>query len=185
MKDLTALLVGSINNFVGISRDAIHVPTIPCILGETLPPGTMVHLVDGRLHKFSGSGQCIGVIDPFIRMNMIPAGSTVLLFLRPGSIISLQHQWQHPAFDHPVDPNNDKLAWARGIIETMADDMGMSVDQLLDAAECYDSSGEYYTFYGHDTPSTSISMRHFWQAYEIYTGRTTLGDEGHFFSCAC
>src|ERR1700742_704055 len=80
-------------------RDAVHMAIAPAVAGEMLPAGKHISLVDG---KAFGSGTPIGIVDPFL-MDVVRKGQKFWIFLYPGSITSLRHEWTHPAFqDNPV-----------------------------------------------------------------------------------
>lgn len=75
-------------------RDAIHVAIIPGIMDHDMMPGTHVgKLLDG---SFSATAsKRIGVVSPFIQ-NMVKKGECCYIFLYPGSVIGLRHDWSHP-----------------------------------------------------------------------------------------
>lgn len=82
-------------------RDAIHIAVGPAVAAGELEPGQHV----GRVGD--GFGVCeetIGIVDPYL-----PRGSTVMhrqrfwLFLYPGSISSLRHEWEHPAWQETTE----------------------------------------------------------------------------------
>lgn len=78
-------------------KDAIHMAIAPVIAGEDILPGTHIGLLaDGRASTRC-VGNTIGVADPFL-FNVIRAGQRFWLFLYPGSISSLRHEWSHPSF---------------------------------------------------------------------------------------
>lgn len=86
-----------------VVRDAIHIAVVPVYASEHLAPGTKVRLAgrqvdDVHIVEASNSRPYVGVIDPFLQR---PArkGEKCWLFLNPGSIRSLRHEWSHPAFD--------------------------------------------------------------------------------------
>lgn len=179
------------------NRDAVHVAVAPCIAGQPLAPGHHVGLIDGKAHTLAG--QKIGVVDPFL-MSCVGTGETFWLFLYPGTITSLRHEWAHQAFDvptgEPVKPTRSKRpiakaaptapapdesrTWLMVFAETNAD--GMSYGDLMEAAERYVEHGDYLIqggrFEGMHVPDE------FWDHYAKATGKP-VGDRGSFFSCSC
>src|SRR6185503_13211587 len=82
-----------------VGRDAIHVAVIPMVAGEILTPGQHVGLAkDGRVIK---SNDQVGVVDPYLKVS-VRSGQRFWLFLYPGSITSLRHEWTHPKFKDAV-----------------------------------------------------------------------------------
>lgn len=79
-------------------RDATHIAVAPVVAGMRLFPGTPVMLDEnGLAMQTSVPEKSIGVVDPFL-WNSVKDGERFWLFVIPGSITSLRHQWEHPAF---------------------------------------------------------------------------------------
>ena len=77
-------------------RDAVHIAVAPVVAGEPLQPGQHVGLLeDGRAYA---SAKPIGIVDPF-STDAVVAGLRFWLFLYPGTVTSLRHDWTHP---HPA-----------------------------------------------------------------------------------
>ncbi len=84
-------------------RDAVHVAIAPVQSLEMLEPGQKVKLrtVDGKQWV---CGMAVsekswdGVIDPFLEYTVYP-GQWVWLWMKPGSITTLRHDFTHPALD--------------------------------------------------------------------------------------
>lgn len=75
-------------------RDAIHVAVAPVVACGNLEPGEHVGVIGG---KASRDEKPIGIVDPFLT-ECVRAGQAFWLFLYPGSITSLRHDWAHPSF---------------------------------------------------------------------------------------
>ena len=76
-------------------RDAVHVAVAPVMAGVDLEPGQHVGLfADGTAKPTKPH---IGIVDPFLA-ERVAAGQRFWLWLYPGSITSLRHDWTHPAF---------------------------------------------------------------------------------------
>jgi hypothetical protein len=85
-------------------RDAIHIAVVPVMADEMLRPGQKVvatnYMGDGGriVRKLTGEEHNIhiGVIDPFLTVPVL-RGQRCWLYLNPGSITSLRHDWTHPS----------------------------------------------------------------------------------------
>lgn len=79
-------------------RDAVHVAVIPAVAGERLDPGMRVGLDrNGAYIECVNGVDLVGLVDPFLP-NAVKRGERFWLFLLPGTVTSLRHHWQHPAF---------------------------------------------------------------------------------------
>jgi hypothetical protein len=166
-------------------RDAIHVAVAPVIAGQMLEPGAPVALVDGV--AMGDHDNRIGVVDPFLRA-MVRKGERFWLFLNPGSITSLRHEWAHPAFGAEEKATCDKAAsikwvteyakrWSPYYEEYGRDPYKEFMDKVTD--------GEIY-YYGsdchglHDVEDADELFRHL----SIILGRDVRGSE-FTYSCSC
>jgi hypothetical protein len=87
-------------------RDAVHFAIVQVVANETLRPGQHVGIIahpegsppyaDSQASQANGG--LIGVVDPFLR-RPVGRGQMCWLFLYPGSITSLRHEWTHPNLD--------------------------------------------------------------------------------------
>lgn len=76
-------------------RDSVHIAVCPVVAAETLFPGQHVGLTGGD--HATGKGPSVGIVDPFLTTRVKP-GERFWLYLYPGSVTSLRHVWEHPAF---------------------------------------------------------------------------------------
>lgn len=168
-------------------RDAIHIAVAPVTAAERLSPGQHVGMMaDGRAGT---TRKRIGVVDPYLHDDVEP-GDRFWLFLYPGSITSLRHEWTHPAMPSadamPTPATGDRAAseqWLRAF----ASKWNMGYGEMIQGAELADgitardidihSWGEL----GHGVADQ------FWRHLEIVTGKTF--DAAHraetYFSCSC
>jgi hypothetical protein len=80
-------------------RDAIHVAVVPVTAGETLMPGDRVKFGFGDPDiAIRSLSKGIGIVDPFLSV-AVKAGERFWLFLYPGTVTSIRHDWTHPAFE--------------------------------------------------------------------------------------
>lgn len=162
----------------GQGRDAIHLAVEPIQAAERLFPGQDVGLVDGMA---SGKAKKhLGIVDPFIR-GAIEKGEYFWLVVYPRQITSLRHVWEHPDFGETVMKVYDADP-AKAALQKFADELGCSLDELLDNATAYAEHGDYWIeggrFEGQGIPDD------FWDNYEKVTGKKA-GDRWSFFSCSC
>lgn len=186
---------------VGVAnRDAIHVAVAPVVAAEPLMPGQWIGFVkEGEtesVHAYieavPGRQSRIGIVDPFL-VEHIPRGERFWMFLVPGSIVSLRHEWTHPAFTGEPAKVVDKVAseaWLRNFCATadcppydvvIAAAVGDPVSPIDDQIS-YEVDGEYLTFYGRDAHSEIPNE--FWEHVEAVTGRKCVL-RPRFFSCSC
>lgn len=183
-------------------RDAIHLGVEPIVAGEDLLPGWHVGLKDGQaVHvtpRKNKELKAVGIVDPFLTDTVL-AGERFWLIVYPRQITSLRHVWEHPDFplsgETSTPPTEEQLhktnlllgeakAVARDKIERIADDIGASFDELMEAARNFVKYGEYWSeggrFEGEHIPDD------FWAAYETYTGeKVDSNNQYSFLSCAC
>lgn len=164
-------------------RDAIHVAVAPVTAAEMLSPGQHVSL--NASGEAVGGGNTIGIVDPYLRER--PAtGERFWLFLYPGSITSLRHDWTHPAFEAVLPKDrSESEQWLRGF----AIDVEMSYELLIEAAKEYLDTGTGHCL-GFDTPDRCWrDGEEFWRHFEIVTNQSvpagTRSDSCLFFRCAC
>lgn len=163
-------------------NDAIHVAIAPMIAATELRPGAHVGFVGtGDTNKMEVNQAPVGIVDPFLA-RPVRAGERFYLFLYPGTITSLRHDWTHPVIQarKMFDPNREALSWLRNF----AEECGLTYNDLMDAAHDYVSNGNYLCegskFEGLYVPDQ------FWDFYEKVTGEYVSTDkQGSFFSCSC
>jgi len=88
-----------------IGRDAVHVAIVPVIAAETLQPGQRVGLIYQGADVVGTNGliASCGIVDPYLT-DPVRKGQRFYLFLYPGTVTSLRHEWTHPLFDGKDKP---------------------------------------------------------------------------------
>src|SRR5688572_24836400 len=113
-------------------RDAIHIAVLPMEAGQEMAPGAHVHLKDGK--GYSGPvGRQMGVVDPFLR-RPVKEGEHFWLFMYPGSITALRHEW-----DHPLAPSthvSESERWLRELCE----EVSFPYERLIEGVDKFDNS---------------------------------------------
>ncbi len=84
-------------------RDAIHLAVEPVVAAHHMCPGADVVVENGVAHHIYhgtriGRGEGMGIVDPFIKADVIEPGQPVWFLLYPRQVHSLRHVWTHPAF---------------------------------------------------------------------------------------
>ncbi len=175
-------------------RDAIHIAVAPVVAAVYLNPGQLVGFVDACSNVVGPSDNPIGIIDPYLKQ-VVPPKLRCWMLLLPGTITGLRHEWTHPAF--PVDapptetpaPIIDKAA-SEAFLQRIANICDMSLEELLDHARRFLSSGDRETQYGGQSWQDSIyeeGPNVFWMHYERFTGMAVSADDrdDNPFSCSC
>lgn len=218
MADAEKLNIGQIITGQGQQRDAIHIAVVPMKVqdpnGRGLYAGMRVKLARGKVDTVRSWDEdedpedaCIGIVDPFIKTSWdsrINEGEEVWVFLFPGTITSLRHDWTHPRIPHEAPPKPEGcglteaqlVRWTEMRLEgkvkihsdkwmqEYCDSIDEDVKDIMDAAYDAVHHGGYYSkggkFGGMHLPGE------FWDHYYVLTGEN-VPDKGRmsFFSCGC
>lgn len=176
------------------SRDAIHVAVVPVTAAQDLLPGQHVSLINPENLEVGYCQPTLGVVDPFLKQP-VRKGERFWLFLYPGSITSLRHEWTHPKFpvSQPQVPVTDTQIGIKSAKEesekwlrSFADEVDADYDEMISVAKThFDGPGfrEYLCegdkWMGQSTPDE------FWTHFAIVTGMNPAGMGGGIFSCSC
>jgi hypothetical protein len=152
-------------------RDAIHIAVAPVEAGYQLRPGQQVRIQDEKAVYTIDRNHAIGIVDPFLT-GFVNPGEKFWLFLFPGTITSIRHDWTHPKF--PVSNSLSELQkLAKDWLEAFAKENYTDLEDILQAAEG-----------GWTSNGVGITVpNEFWIQYKLYTGRT--GNVTDYFSCSC
>lgn len=172
------------------SRDAIHIAVVPVVASESMQPGQRAAIThDGKAAPTTDFSTYVGVIDPFLR-GAVPTGATCWLYLEPGSITSLRHEWTHPAFEatavaQVASGKSASEAWMRAwAVEHMGDDYYGDSDRLS-AEQAYANAmgaGRSMSVGPYEGARDHIDNE-WWAHWEAITGERGQRDE--HFRCAC
>lgn len=167
-------------------RDAIHIAVAPVVAKERVSPGQNVGV--------DGTSTCphVGIVDPYLVTDVLPGGR-FFIFLYPGTINTLRHQWTHPEFDKEgplIRPLSDARAEAKAWIAQHADELGLSMGRLMEHAKTWledpNEWPEYVVEKGSEHWRNTFDPDGFWPRYELLTGVTVReGRRESFFSCSC
>lgn len=181
MDDKVLRSLGKLVTDETLARDAVHIAVAPVIAAEPLEPGEHVGLNSEGQASAAVTVFC-GIVDPYLTSGQIQTGEKFWLFLYPGSIQSLRHEWTHPAFpEKDGGPSRAAFAKAKRWLTVFALNLDADVDELIEGAV----SGEGYTF-----GTTSYydyfedAGNQFWDHVETVTGKRPIRDN-NIFSCSC
>ena len=168
-------------------RDAVHIAVMSVVAGEELRPGEKIRLMFGTTDVvLSGeyNDDYIGRADPFLEGWKIEKGQKFWMWLRPGSINGLRHEWTHPTIDGEQKPVSESELWLR----QFADKWNFGYNEMI--AGALEDDG-YVTARGIDLHSASEldigDEELFWQHIETLTGKQLDEDHKRTFnwSCSC
>lgn len=177
---------------IDYKKDAIHVAIATVKAGEDLSPGDWVGFQDQEGVAFKDA-HWLGIVNPFSN-GPVKKGQDFQLYLKPNSVTSLTHQWEHPLFNR--DPDRIAIAenwlkfvcnyneywgeqeeeydnYSRIVRDFKAGDLGFWASGD-DFSEKYNSNKDGF-------------RKKFWDNLEVVTGvmATKEQREQEYFSCSC
>lgn len=183
-------------------RDAIHIAVCPVEAGVELRPGTEIGIMKGQaFNALPGLIQPIGVVDPFLKHVVLP-GQRFYMFLFPGSITSLRHEWEHPTLGEvkatPTAPSPDKATsekWLREYARRVNSyycgdgyygekDGGKDTSYEVLMADLAGNSITYHGIDMHDRGDL-IDEKKLAHHASVVLGRPVNFDGFEYFSCSC
>lgn len=171
-------------------RDAVHIALLPVVSSEEwLSAGYPIRIVYGTENEVKSVPSRIsqGVVDPFLT-HIIKKGDRFWMFLNPGTIQGLRHEWHQPEIDNRIVPVNESEDWLR----RFADKWNFNYNEMISAAASphEDEYGNYITAQGKDLHSRAELGKDyelFWYHIQRLTAKTF--DEEHkqklSWSCSC
>ncbi len=179
-KQMTDKLLGTWPK-INDPRDAVHVAIIPALCATDFKVGDQVlikNTEEGIVAEYCAHNNYDAVIDPYLMVDPLK-GQVVWVLMRPGSILSIRHEWYHPKVQHP-----DKVVAANMRLEAFAKGIGSDVDQLLSKARSYVDYGYHWSEGGRFEGQGLYES--FWEDYQTVTGEIVAEEyQDHFFSCSC
>lgn len=177
--------VGELLTGKGHERDAIHIAIAPVVVGDpSLAPGQHVGLLDAKQMLIGIVDQPIGIVDPMLK-GAVFQGQQVWLWLYPRSIVTLRHEWAHPAFPATM---SGRVAAAKAALKPLMRITRLTETELLDAAQDFAENGAYTSTGSNEVYFDEIELDALWSAYETLRGKSRPPGEratSGFFSCAC
>lgn len=168
------------------NRDAIHIAIAPIQAAERLRPGQRVGIDDGKASP--NADLVVGIIDPFLTTPVNP-GQWCYLFLFPGTITNMWHEWEHPelpAATPRVVPGDRAAseAWLRAYVERTCpyyENSATALDLFIDNVE---DSNIHYSGCGLHGRDECEDLDDLFRHLSVYLGRTVVPD-GFSFTCSC
>jgi hypothetical protein len=174
-------------------RDAIHLGVEPAIAGQYLVPGDHVVLRNGYAYK-TDERYSVGIVDPFISRDIdVESGQRFWLVVKPRTITSLRHVWEHPDFPKSNETTDETVervynALTKDVSEKWIRDFIAQNDLppyevIISAVENrWDMTAEYLTISGYD--AYGDIPNEFWDHVEIVMD-IKVGVRPTYFSCSC
>jgi hypothetical protein len=157
-------------------RDAVHIAVCPVVAGERLAPGEHIGFIDQALNTVGDCDKPLGIVDPFLKQMLNP-GDRFFMFLYPGTITSLRHDWEHPAWEGDVPQS---MRW----IQDFAKSIDQNYDSLMQAAANFQITGDYTYDNSEKYKDRWSAFPEFWKHYEVVTGNK-VNDNSVPFTCSC
>jgi hypothetical protein len=164
----------------------------PVIAGQFLNPGDHIVLRNGYAYK-STEQLSIGIVDPFLsKHDGVERGQHFWLVVKPRTITSLRHVWEHPDFpksNETTDETGERVynaltkdvseKWNRDFIQ--ANDL-TPYEVVMQAVHDRWIETEYLTISGYDAYGDIPDE--FWDHVEIILD-TKVENRPTYFSCSC
>lgn len=165
------------------NKDAVHMAIVPVTAAQDLMPGQHIGPVDSGMLKFGAdSKQYVGIVDPFIKQP-VGKGQEFWLFLYPGSITSLRHDWTHP-----VKFSNFYGDYHVTAVHKIADSLEVDYDELMNFADGWvEDTSQWPDYWCDGGRFDGVSLPDsFWKHYEAIRKVQVNPERKHsFFTCSC
>lgn len=165
-------------------RDAIHVAVAPVKASRPLFPGQRIGFIDRANSLVAESDNPIGIVDPFLQ-GSVPKDAEFWMFLFPGTITGLRHDWTHPAFSNAPSAQQDEKAHSEAWLRQASIALGIEYEDIL---------SDSFALFNGDYINNGETIRNRWydmedeflKHYSIVTGRTVTPDDvTGGFTCSC
>ncbi len=166
----------------GAYRDAIHIAVICVVAGEDLLVGQDVSVEKSIAFGRSGSGGDIGVVDPFLELNL-DKGDQFWLFLYPNTVTSMQHHWEHPSFNPQAIPPSGNYGDPEGVSKRFLEALCATYGVRWSDFEYAYVEGEGIHMGENDSANDMKDDPDFLWHFQNVFGKPP--HEDGYFSCAC
>ena len=167
------------------TRDAIHVAVMPVIAGEDyMHRGDKVKIKFGTtnvvLSDEYNDDDYLGIIDPFLPERTIREGDAIFVFLRPGTITGLRHEWTHLILDCEPASLSEAEIWLHEFAERWRFDYEEMIREAMSKDGCIVARGRDLHSAGELDHGEE---ERFWECIKSLTGKDK--DESVSWSCTC
>lgn len=161
-------------------KDAIHTGIVSLRAGKPIEPGTRCGVNEHGEAVPNPKGP--GVADPF-RKSTILRGQAFWLLLSQEEIPNVRHEWDHPEFSF-AKPTREVVK--NLCIKSYADDLGVTYEQLMDAATLRYVSNKFTPYPGTLTQEEyeeKIEELERWDFWSEWSEETLNEFENHGTEC--
>jgi hypothetical protein len=158
-------VLGKLQDKAGV-KDAVHVAIVSVRAGQLIKPGSRCSLNEFNEAVVNNKGY--GIADPWLNSN-IKTGDIFLLILGQNEIPNVRHVWEHPTVKFDPPTRETKL---NGYMVNMANELGVSYKELMDAAELLVEKGRETKYSGSKTKEDieGFEWYEFWSEWSSETG---------------
>jgi len=177
-------------------RDAVHIAVAPVVASERLHPGERIGFVadGGMLVEGVPDAAAIGIVDPFLR-SAVAKDQRFWMYLNPGSITSLRHDWTHPALPNIQQVISGECNYAGAAIvdekqvainwmKNAAIQLGVTYEELIED-DCDLVTGDYINNGETIRDRWRELADDFWKHHKVITGKETPEYDRGGFTCSC
>ena len=166
-------------------KDAIHVACADVTAAEDLMPGDQIGLdSDNQAARLD---KPVGLVDPFLSRR-VRKGERFWLFMFPGTVTDIRHQWSHPAFslEGRIDSARSWLSQFANRLWPRDEGFPCGHEYLIDELSLV-LSGKEKLCAGIDGvyEIPQAEWAEMWQHYRTITGYTGDVPLEDFYRCAC
>ena len=174
--------------YVDRKKDAIHIPVAPVEAAMDLKAGQDI-IMNQEGKAEACDIKILGIVDPFLVVP-VKKGDRFYVFLYPGSVDSLHHEWTHPSFiEAPPQVKGEEKVEAEAWLRNYANDVN---HQITDPDDRYqtlleDMRDGTITYHGTDMHSRGElrDPENLRKYAEIILGKPINYDDFEYFSCTC
>jgi len=179
-------------------KDAIHIPVMPVFADEIIVPGAKLAKSENpkkqgfRVKTAFHPSDAIGICDPYLRTST-RIDDQFLMFLFPGTVTNLRHDWTHPNIKLPNAPKAESTKRSRDYSKKWLQDLAKWAEIdfmfLMQAMKESHEKEDMVDLRDHNHATDMFRMmgeekqETMWFHFENYTGIEV--DTYAYFRCSC
>ena len=186
------------NDFPIGDRDAVHVAVICAVANCTLNAGEPVVYKDGKAQLCTSWNEeiSVGIVDPFLK-EVVREGQKFWLFIKPRTVTSLKHDWDHPAIPADIrtrrkteaqitQERNEAEEWLKNWAKREHADWDEVLAEIKSELIMKANNTATIDCVSYGTGSTDIPQpaTEFWKKVSLVVG-VEIVDAPNYFSCSC